>query len=96
MDDLNIEFDPDCSTCGHRARRHPSKFVDPRKQRTNEYVCMVCGRAIGLHGTRTTRAEWSTGYCKLVPCQGVPCARRDKLTGKMYAFDWDPCEGQED
>lgn len=85
-------FDPDCSTCAHREPRHPSRRTTPNRPRSLDYVCMVCGKAIGERGCWTqhttqagpgpldTISEW---------VQDVPCRAFDRGRGEWVALDWE-------
>lgn len=97
--DARALFDPDCSTCSHRAERHPSRHADPSKPRSLHYVCMVCGKAIGEHGCWTSRGGWDreTGaYGDPHWVQDVPCKAYDKALGRWVALDHDPIETEEE
>lgn len=98
--DENWTFDPDCSTCKHRVRRHPSKHSTPSKPRRCEYVCLVTARAIGEHGNfmhTVMREDGSRAFggperwIQDVPCK---CNMRD---GKgWFALDYEPIEDNDE
>lgn len=90
--DGRLRYDPDCSTCAHRKPRHQSRRTTLSRPRSLDYVCMVCGKAIGEHGcwtqhtTRTgpgpfdTTSEW---------VQDIPCKAFDKKLDAWVALDWE-------
>ena len=88
-------FDPDCSTCAHRAERHPSRRQGPDRPRRLGHVCMVCGKAIGEHGTWTQHTERVGGHFMDTHSewvQDVPCKAYDKGRGEWYALDWEEAD----
>ena len=88
-------LDPDCSTCRHRAERHPSKRTEPNRPRVHGYVCMVLGRAIGEHGTYMQRKLGDNKgefLCSSVWTWDVPCRKFDKKAGEWYPLDYDPSD----
>ena len=89
--DTTQRYEPDCSTCAHRVERHPSRHSDPSKPRSLNYVCLVCAKAIGEHGTwMHTVSDPETGRACGGPerwVQDVPCKAYDKKAGKWFALD---------
>ena len=89
--DFTQQYDPDCLTCAHRVRRHPSKRENPTKPRMLHYVCLVDGKAITEHGTRMQHTTWKEdGELESKWVYDVPCRVFDRKRQKWVPCDWEP------
>ena len=92
--DGRVAFDPDCSTCAHRAERHPSRREQPSRPRSCQYVCMVCARQIREHGTLMRHTDLETPWPHEVEwVWDVPCKAFDNERGEWVALDWEARDG---
>lgn len=88
--DISQRYDPDCSTCAHRAERHPSKRERPDRPRIMRFVCMVEGRAICEHGTRMLHSAFhENGALEQSWKYECPCKFYDKKNERWVALDWE-------
>lgn len=94
--DTTQQYDPDCFTCTHRVKRHPSKRENPTKPRTLRYVCLVEGKPIGEHGNRTQHTRFDeSGKLHSKWVYDCPCRIFDKEKQKWVPCDWEPKEKQQ-
>lgn len=90
--DFTQQYPNDCSTCAHRVERHHSKRENPTRPRVMHFVCLVEGKAITEHGTRTTKTEWVDGRIKARLVYECPCRIFDKDKEEWVPCDWEPRE----
>ena len=86
---ISHTYSEDCSTCAHRVKRHPSKRENPTRPRVMHFVCLVEGKAITEHGTRTTKTEWFDGRVKARLVYECPCRIFDKDKEEWVPYDWE-------
>ena len=91
--DENWTFDPDCSTCAHKVKRHVSRRSTPVKPRRLDYVCLVTGKAIGEHGTFMQSGGFNDqGVLECRWVQDVPCKVNLHDGRGWFALDYDSIE----
>lgn len=92
--DTTQQYERDCSICAHRVERHRSKRERPSNPRTMNYVCLVEGKAIGEHGTRTQKTTWDEHGGTFRWVYECPCKQFDEESGEWIPLDWKQKEEQ--